>query len=276
MRYSAELFAKGKERWLGADSRISSLRNGFRPLYLQYKRPSAYPADSRSAIVKDRESLDPALDTEPRTLFFELRKKKPSHHDFQHNILYRLRRRLQQNGLGDAVYVCPLFLGRSSYRFHVHTSALRRWPFFWRSPFHFGEYDLSANGITELFESIPVFAEHISIAPHELVDTHNHRYSFTESGQQVCFHSPSHLKEGHLPFSLVLAKQFGSLYRTENPGSDAMTRLLRELCSDGDLGFRPDFESVDGEDGWLSQWGAFGEYLAREHSIYQYAIFRTE
>jgi hypothetical protein len=41
-RFSIEPFSRAKERWLGADARLFSHRiTGFRPFYMQFKRPSA-------------------------------------------------------------------------------------------------------------------------------------------------------------------------------------------------------------------------------------------
>ena len=129
-RFSIEPFSRGRERWLGADARMRSAIRGFRPFYMQFKRPAAYPDSSTAKIVRERKGF--GLGVSPASLFFGLREKQPSHFDYQHNILYRLRKRLQARNIGDAAYVCPLFLERSAYRTHMHWAALRRWTHFWR------------------------------------------------------------------------------------------------------------------------------------------------
>src|SRR3546814_10714838 len=87
---------------------------------MQFKRPAAYPDFSTSKIVTDRRKA--GLTSTPHALYFPLRQKRETHQDFQHNVLLRLRQRLLNHGLGDAVYVCPLFLDRSAYRLNMHRS----------------------------------------------------------------------------------------------------------------------------------------------------------
>ena len=81
-RFTVEPFSRSRERWLGADARIYSAVRGFRPFYMQFKKPAAYPDDSASKIIIDRRKAN--LETYPRALYFSLREKKPAHHDFQH------------------------------------------------------------------------------------------------------------------------------------------------------------------------------------------------
>jgi hypothetical protein len=117
-RFSVEPFSKVRERNLGADVRLRGRISGFRPFYMQFKRPSAYPDYSTSKIIVDRKKLK--LTASPNSLYFSLREKQPSQTDYQQNVLLRLRNHLLNRKLGDAAYVCPLFLDRSSYRFHLH------------------------------------------------------------------------------------------------------------------------------------------------------------
>jgi hypothetical protein len=109
-RFSIEPFSKLKERQYGADGCLTDKIQHFKPFYMQFKRPYAYPQRSRSHVIKDRARLE--LTTSPISLFFELRKKKPNHTEYQHNILFKLREDLKSRNEGDAAYVCPLFLDR--------------------------------------------------------------------------------------------------------------------------------------------------------------------
>lgn len=168
LRFSIEPFSRGRERWLGADARLNGHLRGFKPFYMQFKRPSAYPDTSTAVVIKDRSALK--LPVSPRTLYFGLREKQKSHNDFQHNILYRLRKRLIARGLGDATYVCPLFLDRSAYRFHVHLAGLRLWSQFWRyEPWELKDILISSASGSINFNQISVLREHVSIPPHALV-----------------------------------------------------------------------------------------------------------
>ena len=57
VRFSIEPFSRSEERWLGADARLHSNLRGFRPFYMQFKRPEGYLAHSQSKVVKDRRSV---------------------------------------------------------------------------------------------------------------------------------------------------------------------------------------------------------------------------
>lgn len=206
-RFSIEPFSRSKERWLGADARLHSGIKGFRPFYMQFKRPSAYPDFSAARIVKDRKKLK--LSVTPRSLYFSLREKQKTHQEFQHNILFRLREKLQGRGVGDAAYVCPLFLDRSAYREMLHLSGLaqhhRHWPF---DPWDLEDILLNHSHGTAGFNRIPVIPQHITIPPHATVTSAKHSYSFSEQGRDLCFHSPEAFpgwsrEFGRLPGKLV-------------------------------------------------------------------------
>lgn len=275
-RFSIEPFSRSKERWLGADARLLGEIRGFRPFYMQFKRPSAYPDYSTAGIVKDRKALN--LGVAPRTLYFDLRKKSPHHWDFQHNILLRLHRRLRVKGLGDAAYVCPLFLDRSAYRFHMHWSGLSLWPRFWRhAPWELEDVLLNDGGRTIRFDRVPVLAEHITVPPHISVTSAKHRYSFDENGAQLCFHSPEALPDGAGSLSKFLAGvsegflDDGDKIRPEQ-ANEELSQLMR--ATEPERSERISFE-LDGKDP-IGNWFTWGDYLSAEYGIDQFALVRWE
>lgn len=275
-RFSIEPFSRDKERWMGADARVYERVEGFKPFYMQFKRPSAYPDSSLSKIVAHRKSVRPSpLTVTPWSLFFELRDKRPAHHDYQHNVLFKLRRRLLRSGLGDAAYICPLFLERSAYRHHLHFSALRRWGRFWRMyPWEFGDISIEDPSGRVQFSDIPLLAEHVSIPPHALVSDARHSYSFTETGSEVCFHSPEALPEG--------VQSLASWMKTVLPTTDdqfvtqdsAMAKFKQLFAAEkpGDELALPD-QLHDLRDG-MKAWLAWGDFLRESFSIEQFAFVR--
>ncbi len=276
-RFSIEPFSRSKERWLGADARLHRKIRGFRPFYMQFKRPAAYPDFSTSKIVSDRRKA--GLTKAPLALYFPLRQKRETHRDFQHNVLLRLRARLLGRGLGDAAYVCPLFLDRSAYRLNLHWSGLARWGRFWRNdPWEIEELLLTDGGRRIRFDRMPVFAEHISVPPHKAVTSASHRYSFTESGTDLCFHSPEALPGGSMDLATFLDKvSAGFLDGGEKLSPDGSDQLLNELIADvnGDQkeaaqAFRP-----EGEDP-IGRWFDWGDHLRNEYEIEQFAVVRWE
>lgn len=278
LRFSIEPFSRGRERWLGADARLNGHLKGFMPFYMQFKRPSAYPDTSTAAVIKDRSALK--LPVSPRVLYFGLREKQKSHNDFQHNILYRLRKRLVARGLGDATYVCPLFLDRSAYRFHVHLAGLKLWPQFWRyDPWELEDILISSASGSINFNQIPVLREHVSIPPHVLVPNAKHSYSFTEQGTDLCFHSPRALPEGTITVADFLTKIAGN-FRDEGafiPIDDSgqqFRSLFAERDNDGEPPLLPD-DWPRNEDG-LAAWLHWGDYLRQEFQIEQFAFMDWE
>lgn len=275
-RFSIEPFSRSKERWLGADARLHGRIRGFRPFYMQFKRPSAYPDFSTSKIVTDRRKA--GLNTSPHALYFPLRQKQKTHRDFQHNVLFRLRERLVKGGLGDAAYVCPLFLDRSAYRLNMHWSGIVRWGRFWRHyPWEIEEVMLAEDGHRIRFDRMPVFAEHISVPPHAVVTTASHNYSFTDSGTDLCFHSPEALPDGSMDLATFLDKvSAGFLDGGEKLSPNESDQMLSELIAgvDGDqkaaTPFRP-----DGEDP-IGRWFSWGDHLRSEYEIEQFALVRWE
>jgi hypothetical protein len=277
LKYSIEPFSRGRERWLGADARLNGHLAGFKPFYMQFKRPSAYPDTSAAKVITDRKALK--LPVAPRTLYFDLREKRPTHKYYQHNILYRLRQRLLRWKVGDATYVCPVFLDRSAYRFHVHLAGLRRWPHFWRmDPWELEDILIHGSSGTVNFNAIPVMQEHVSIPPHDTVTSAKHSYSFTERGTDLCFHSPLWLPEGNLSLADFLKGVVGNTQSDEGFISpDRAQGMLREFFS-GAAGedrsaLLPDDFPQNTEDG-IASWLHWGDYLKTEHQIEQFALVR--
>ena len=270
-KHSIVPISRGRERWLGADARLLSGKR-FLSFYMQFKRPFAHTVPSRAQMIKDRNNLTPKLSTAPRTLYFSLQEKQKHHKDFQHNVLYRLRQKLLGRGIGDAAYVCPLFLDRQTYFFQAHMAGLKRWIRHWPSnPYdHEDIIIMSALGPT-VIEDVPLLAEHISVPPHTTVTDAKHKYSFTEKGDEVCFHSPKHLPEGSFLLSAWLRKIASAaesgdrlIYFNDSLG------FLRELVSEAIGENSPDFELPN--DPSLA-WYAWGDYLHKHYAIEQYGVF---
>ncbi len=276
-KFSIEPFSRGRERWLAADARLIGKISKFKPFYMQFKRPSAYPDTSIAKVIADRKLL--GLPVAPLALYFGLREKQQSHKDYQHNILFGLRKRLVNRKIGDAAYVCPLFLDRSAYRFHVHLAGLRQWGRFWRhDPWGMEDILINSSGGSINFSAIPVLREHISVPPHDKVMSAKHSYSFTEQGTAVCFHSPLAIPEGNHSRAYFLTDVVG------NPESDVgfiasndANRMLREVFSGGgdeDGGaLLPEDFPINAEDG-IASWLRWGDYLTTEHQIEQFALLR--
>jgi hypothetical protein len=274
-RFSIEPFSRRKERWLGADARLHGTMRGFRPFYMQFKRPAAYPDFSESKIIINRKQLK--LEVAPLSLFFPLRKKTANQRDFQHNVLLRLRQHLLNRKIGDAAYVCPLFLDRSAYRINMHWAGISRWLRFWeRNPWYLEEALLNDQGRKIRFDRIPVLAEHITIPPHDKVSSAAHSYSFTDSGTDLCFHSPLSLQEHSTSLVEFLKRisdgflERGEKFRPENAMIE-LRQLVDFVTNSDDRQVSISYDAIDIGDP-IGSWFAWGDYLRKEFGIEQFAF----
>ncbi|MGK2908715.1 MAG: hypothetical protein ACSLE1_02780 [Sphingobium sp.] len=273
-RFSIEVISRSKERYLGADARLNGAIRGFRPFYMQFKRPSAYPERSSSRIITDRTKL--GVGSWPHALFFGLRDKKPSQSDLQHNILYRLRRRLIARGLGEAAYVCPLFLDHAAYRSAAHQSGLFHLLSFWRrTPWYYRDFIMRHDGSPANFDRIPILAEHVTIPPHVTVTSSKHHYSFNEQGRDLCFHEPTVLPEdASAPLGTFIAREFERAQGEDGKVSiEESQGLLKELIAEV-YGDRATLDAFG--DNPIGRWYAFGAQLKRDFGIVQYAFVRWD
>jgi len=278
-RFSIELMSRSRERWLGADARLTDSLSGFLPFYMQFKRPSAYPDYSRSRIIQDRIQIKPnPLQISPRVLFFSLRNKKPNHRDYQHNILYRLRHRLRSKQLGDAAYVCPLFLDWQAYRNHLHKVALV--PVIRSSPHKIinrTSLIIFSSPVSISLNDITILREHICIPPHKLVNSARHSYSFTENGDQVCFHSPEAIVEDVRLLNGWIEYLTSDLAQRQMITKENALESLHFLIKGEhpkELLDHP--KEIFEEHDPIAAWMMWGDYLLNSYSIYQYAIYKWD
>ena len=273
-RFTLEPFSKHEERSTGADARLTSRVKAFQPFYMQFKRPFAYPDFSNPKIIKDRKKLK--LTTMPRALYFQLRDKRPTHADYQHNILFNLRERLKIENLGDAAYICPLFMKRDAYRLNIYLAGLSRWPRFWiRTPWDYEERLLHSESSDPIDFRIPIFAEHIAIPPHATVSSAKHSYSFTESGSELCFHSPLNLPErSDTLVSFLKGVQRKFLEGEANVTMETANQVLNKIIGEGDDENLRDVGEFTGDGNPILNWLAWGDFLRRTYDIHQYAFVK--
>lgn len=269
-------FTRHQERKFGVDARLLNKISGIMPFYMQFKRPSAYPAESTSPIINGRN--EQSCEVNPRALFFELRKKKENHRQSQHNILYKLRTRLRAREIGDATYVCPLFLDRITYVWNMQMGALLDWfPFGYREPWRRRAILIKDASNILQFSDIPTFREHISIPPHTRVNTTSHAYSFTERGNEVCFHSKPIALSPDSTYLLgnwfeKLLKQFknGGIIK-KNDADKELSKLSKETGYEFDFPKNENYgQSV------FEKWLDFGEHLKTEYDIDQFMFIKLD
>ena len=262
--------SKKDEVIYGADALIDSIS----PMYIQFKRSFAYPDNSSSSIIKDRKKLKASCS--PRTLFFELRNKQPKHIDYQHNVLYDLKVKLDASGNGKAFYTAPLFLNRAAYLLAVHMSSLlswRPWHWFMHDPF----YEQMQNVLTTTgsirFQNIPILKEHVVIPPHTRVKNHKHKYSYLETGNEVCFHDPTNL-ENQSTLGQTIYDFLG--FRDGQPSTNMISLIestsLLDTLQNGLFDESPNGQNENITNKWME----FGERLRTDFDIYQFMLVRLK
>jgi hypothetical protein len=260
----------------GADALLRDRRSKMMPFYMQFKRPEGYLCKAGTAgIIRDRNSL--RLKIEPHALFFELRKKAKTAKDYQHNLLFGLK-----NQGCHAVYVCPLFLEMEEYA-NALTCVRFRLQFWFRrilkkNPIASDkQIPLSQQGKRKrMLDGVPHLPGHIAFPPHDRVTTHNHKYSFSVDGDDLCFHSPERIERDPLPFLDFIRNVFDDFSNEEqvitvDNANDKINKLIERMEPDFRLSKREKERRGNPFYGWI-EWG---KYLRKNYNIHQYAmIFR--
>lgn len=273
-------FSSNFENLFGADAKIPGSAK-IAPFYMQFKRPTRSTPTGK--ISGDRAAL--GLHCTTGSLHFNLRKKENSKvpvHKLQHNVLYRMRARLLQRGIGDAAYVCSLFLSSKEYVAHSHLHGLLGWPFYWfNGPY--SNQDVMIHGTTPAsFSGIPWLEGHVSIPPHDAVASASHSYSFDPIGGEVCFHSPRLLDSERRTLPAWIANLAESTQFDRAPAIGRSDELLAELRDIVGLRAEPrvdrDREGLAEQPGrdldYITEWMAFGDQLEEHFGISQFAFIR--
>lgn len=262
--------SKRDEVIYGADAYIDSIN----PIYIQFKRSFAYPDMSSSKIIRDRKSLK--ANYSPKTLFFELRDKQPKHTDYQHNVLFDLKTKLDASGKGKAFYTAPLFLNRTAYLLAVHMSSIwnwRPWHWFMHEPFYEQTQNILTSTGSIRFQNIPILKEHIVIPPHTRVTTHKHKYSYLETGKEVCFHDPTNLDS-----QSTLGQTIYDHLKFQNGQPSTLMTNLKESTSLLDnlkAGLTGELQN-ERNDNVIDKWIDFGERLRIDFDIYQFMLMKLK
>jgi hypothetical protein len=116
------------------------------------------------------------------------------------------------------------------------------------------------------------------VPPHVVVTTASHKYSFTENGTDLCFHSPEALPDGSMNLATFLGKvSAGFLDGGEKLSPDASDQMLGELIAGvyGDQESAAPTFHTDGEDP-IGRWFSWGDHLRGEYEIEQFALVRWD
>lgn len=256
-------FSSNFENLFGADAKIPGSAK-IAPFYMQFKRPNRSTPNGQ--ISQDRTAF--GLSSPTDSLNFGLRKKDGVPiHKLQHNVLYRTRARLHKHGIGDAAYVCSLFLSAGDYVKSAHHYGLWHWPFY-RLKGPYVRKSVIIHGAALIgFPDIPWLDGHVSVPPHDKVTSARHSYSFDHTGGDICFHSPIVIDHPRQTLRDWIAGMAESTRSEIAPDLDRSHELLNTLREAAELPEEP-----DGVRAALPRWLAFGDALESEYGISQFAF----
>lgn len=133
------------------------------------------------------------------SLYFGLRALAKNAHNYQHNILLNYTNQTYSQDF----YVAPLHLNKDDYYNCLFDSTTR----FRSHPFYDNDYRLFQRDWVSHIGAVPFLKEHVSIIPHERVDTHKHHYSYSVTGGDIGWHSPQLISKKPSRLSDVLSKE---------------------------------------------------------------------
>lgn len=176
-------------------------------IYMQFKKSTGlhssttFPVSksisrSRMEDVREYRALN-SLEEDP-SLFFQLRKKAKKAYHLQHNVLLSH----EIKGLSRAFYVAPLELDKSKYYQTLFNEDFR----FHGDPIWFKRHTaIRERFMVRYLNCSPFLREHVAITPHERVQDHNHFYSYSQTGTDICWHSPQFVGRGPSRLSDVVS-----------------------------------------------------------------------
>lgn len=255
------------EQLTGADR----LCDAVMPVYLQFKKSQGL--DPLPNIVLKSRSNESALQEIRRfrkrndladnpTLYFQLRKKAEKATDFQHNVL--LANHKPPNSY--AVYVAPLSLDKDEYfKYLIGGPSFDYHPWRFEGSKLWDEWNNHAR--LRHFHLQPFLRNHISIPPHERVDTHEHHYAYSMSGDEVSWHSPAIIDGGPFRLSDFMTDRTREFLSVENSLPTAEQGVANAITVIGELGISP--ETIISGDSALEQLRSYGVWLRKTYDIRQ-------
>jgi hypothetical protein len=173
------------EQVTGADKKFDLLF----PLYLQFKVSEGlmplqipiYFSLSKTDLYRIRNFRAKRNLFDNPTLYFKLRDLAQNARDYQHNVLLALA----NTGFSEAFYVAPLTTDIDEYTKLLYDTSNR----YLSSPFNYGNIAIHQQDWVSYIGFVPFLRAHVSIVPHERVDTSDHYYSYSTSGSDLAWHS---------------------------------------------------------------------------------------
>lgn len=211
------------EQLTGADKRYDAACT----IYMQFKKSTGLHSSKEVSISKSgsRSRMEDirefrALNNleENPSLFFQLRKKAEKAYHLQHNVLLSH----EIKGHSRAFYVAPLEIDKNIYYNTLFNNAIR----FTGDPIRFRYYTaIRERTLVRYLNFSPFLREHVAITPHEHVQDHQHFYSYSKTGTDICWHSPLLIGSGPSRLSDVFSSIVDEAIVTAGESLASISRL---------------------------------------------------
>ncbi len=147
------------------------------------------------------------------------------------------------------------------------------WHWFKHDPFYLQAQNIFTSTGNIRFQNIPILKEHIVIPPHTKVTTHRHKYSYLESGKEICFHDPTNIDY----YATLGQAIYDFLKFSDGQPTTGMINLIESnsLLSrlrEGILGETSLYQDPN----IIGRWIEFGERLRTDFDIYQFMLLRLK
>ncbi len=202
-------------------------------IYMQFKKSTGLHSSltvpisksvhrSRMEDIREYRALN-RLEEDP-SLFFQLRKKAKKAHHLQHNVLLTH----EVKGYSRAFYVAPLELDKSKYYETLFNNDFR----FHGNPIWFRPHTaIRERFMVRYLNCSPFLREHVAITPHERVQDHNHFYSYSQTGTDICWHSPQLVADGPSRLSDVISSIVDNAISTVEGSLTNLNELLESTLN---------------------------------------------
>lgn len=250
------------EQITGADKKFDRVF----PLYLQFKvSEGLQPLNGKILNPISRNNplnlirsfrYKNSLNDNP-TLYFKFRKLAKTAIELQHNTLLKFA----NTGFSQAMYIAPLSLSKEEYERKLFDGNIR----YLRYPFIDKDYQIYLSSwISNIFQ-VPFLREHISIIPHQRINTPDHYYSYSNTGTEVAFHSPLILEEEDNRLSTRLSKIVNDLLYNIKQDYHSFENIIRGIDGILETNHIQDYNNENG----LEILKQIGEEIYKRYNIRQ-------
>ena len=123
------------------------------------------------------------------------------------------------------------------------------------------------------FSNTPALSLHACIPPHKVVSDAQHKYSFTNNGEELYFHSPENPNINIITLDKLIYQETQNKFIETIQSNETLKDMLSGENEESLIPHPIDlFDGIDGIRSWLH----FGDFIKFNYGIDQYAIIEYD